>query len=95
MVKCSDVITLAVSDAWSMVEFETRDLPENFSCNPGSQREVGDMTWDLYVNLVTEYLHYSLKDVAESEEILRIIRDQKVMGAPELDLIQVLGGSSI
>ena len=50
---------------------------------------MGEMTWDLYVKLVTEYLNYSPKDVADSEEILRIIRDQKVMGAPELDLIQV------
>lgn len=89
MVKCSDIVTLAVSDAWSVVEFETRDQPSDFSCYAGSQGKVGEMTWDLYVKLVTEYLNYSPKDVADSEEILRIIRDQKVMGAPELDLIQV------
>ena len=88
VVKCSDVVTLAVSDAWSVVEFETRELPPDF-CNPGSQRNAGDMTWHLYVKLVTEHLHYSQRDVTESEEILRIITEQKVMGSPEIDIIQV------
>ena len=88
VVKCSDVVTLAVSDAWSVVEFETRELPPDF-CNPESQRNAGDMTWHLYVKLVTEHLHYSQRDVTESEEILRIITEQKVMGAPEIDIIQV------
>ncbi|KAI6660383.1 General transcription factor 3C polypeptide 1-like [Oopsacas minuta] len=86
VMKCSDIVTLAVSDPWSTVEFETRELPPNFSCYPDSQIE--EITWESYVKLATEYLHYTQSDVDISQSMLEVISEQKVLGVSELELIQ-------
>ena len=91
--KCADIVTLAVSDPWSTVEFETRELPPHFPSYPLSEQSADSsagMSWEVYARLVREHCRYSKTDIEISKSLFEEISEHKMIGAREIDLIQVL-----
>lgn len=86
VMKCADVITLAVTDPWHEIEFETRDLPPH--CSSPSEGAGGAMSWELYAKLVKEHLHFSESAVQFSQQLYQDICREKDLGAREIELIQ-------
>ena len=86
--KCADVITLAVTDPWHEIEFETRDLPPH--CSSPSEGAGEAMSWELYAKLVKEHLHFSESAVQFSQQLYQDICREKDLGAREIELIQVI-----
>ena len=91
--KCADIVTLAVSDPWSTAEFETRGLPPYFPSYPLPEQaadSTAGMSWEEYARLVIEHCSYSTEDIEISKCLFEDISEQKVIGARELYLINVI-----